>query len=669
MISKIIIFLLCCLIITTVGLSGGCEQIRTQSVQELFPPEQPLTTRFYDTSGELIAQNYEEIRIQAPLEEVSEKVIKATVATEDQRFYNHMGIDIMGMARAMYHNIRQQEITQGGSTISQQLVKNLFLSPEQTWQRKVEEIILTLELEGMLTKDEILENYLNTVYYGHSAYGIEAAARTYFGKSSSEVNLAEAAMLAGLPRGPLYYSPLLDEETARKRQRYVLRRMVEEEYISQAKKREALEEELQFNSRREGNQSTYFTDYVMNVELAHLWEESPELLQQGGMEIYTTLDPQMQETAEKVLREELPVHRVDEKEVEQPQGALLAVEPGNGYVRALVGGKDYEETSFNRVNSQRSPGSAFKPFVFAAALERGLTPACKAYCGPTSFQEEGMEEPYEPTCFGGGFHHNYLTFREALVNSCNISTLKIHAALEQKPTREMAARLGIQSTLGDYFSLPLGTYEVNLVEMTTAFATFANGGQKVEPITVKKVKHQDGDLLWSNEPSPRQVLDKGVAYLLTHIMQDVLREDGTGRRAADILERPAAGKTGTSQGTKDAYTVGYTPQLVAGVYIGDDMGEPLYASGGELATPIWAKFMDRALADKPAQEFIRPDNIVEATLCEATEMIQGERCQGPGQDELFIKGTEPEEVCSYPKCPRTPEPAPWWQFWRNISEE
>lgn len=665
MIIKSIHFMLCVIIIFLVGISGGCDQLSLDTRGSLPDIQQPLTTHIYYDNGELLSRHFSENRIEVSLEDLPAEVIQATVATEDRRFFNHFGLDLGGIARAAYHNLQNRTVTQGGSTISQQLVKNLYLTHDRTWQRKIKELFLTIQLEQTHSKNDILEKYLNTIYYGHAAYGIEAASRTYFGKPAADLTLAEAAMLAGLPRGPLYYSPLLDMDAARQRQSYVLEQMVGENYISEEEKETAMSEPVILKQSDDADEAAYFVDYLMNVELAPLWEEEPDLLQHGGLSIHTTLDSDMQLTAEKIL-EEIPVMRTDETGITQPQGALLAMDPASGYIRAMVGGKDYGETMFNRAFSLRSPGSAFKPFVYAAALEMGYTANSEFLCEPVSLTEEGMDTPYEPTDFGETFHHGHLTLREAIADSCNVTAVKLNQEMGSSFSIEMARRLGIESHIGDYFSLPLGTSEVTLMEMTAAFASFANSGHRVEPVIIKKVKNSAGEIILDNSDSEkRHVLDEGVAYLMTDMMKDVFSTEGTGHRAATILDRPAAGKTGTSHNTKDAYTVGYTPDLVAGIYVGDDQGIPLEGTGGQIAAPIWAEFITEALRDTPANDFRRPENIVEVTLCPLTGKKQGEQCGAAGVTEIYIAGTEPEEVCSYPECDATPSPYPWWQFWRH----
>jgi len=661
--KRVFDFIFCAFIILLLSFNGGCGKLLPESYMGLPAIKQPLTTRIYYNDGELMAQHYVENRIEVSLEDIPEEVVQATIATEDKNFFRHFGLDFAGIIRAAYYDFKNKKISQGGSTISQQLAKNLFLSHERTWERKIKELFLTLRLEQVYSKGDILEKYLNTIYYGHAAYGIEAAAETYFGKKASELNLSESAMLAGLPRGPLYYSPFLDMDAARKRQAHVLGLMEAEGYISAAEKKKALAQPILLKPPDSTVEAGYLVDYIINTELVDLWEQDSSLLSTGGLEIHTSLDPRMQSIAEKIMKEKIPVSESDQEGISQPQGALVAIDPLTGYIRAMVGGKDYTETMFNRVFSLRSPGSAFKPFVYAAALENGYTAASRFHCEPTEFWEEGMDAPYRPADFGNTFHYDTLTMREAISQSCNVIAVKLNAEIGNKKSMEMAHRLGIRSPIGDYLSLPLGTSEVTLMEMASAFAPFANGGFRIEPMAVKKVIDREGKVVWETEPERQPVLDEGIAYIMTDMMKGVFREGGTGFRAAHLLDRPVAGKTGTSSNTKDAYTIGYTPDLVAGVYIGHDQGKSLGADGGRLAAPLWAEFITGALKDTPPRDFSRPPAMVEVSICPHTGLKQSPWCQAEGYTELFVEGTEPEQSCSYPECHSTPI-YPWWPWWR-----
>lgn len=611
---------------------------------EALPPARiALTSRIYDREDTLVTVRYVENRIEIPLEQISTDLIEATLAVEDRRFYQHNGFDLTGLARALLNNLRKRQLAaEGGSTITQQLARNLYLSLDKTLERKVKEAIYTIQLERHLSKEEILERYLNTIYYGHAAYGIEAAAQTYFGKSAVSLTLAEAALLAGLPRSPFYYSPFTSETAALQRQRTVLNAMVETGTITAAQREAALREPLVFREPSAEELSAYFLDYVINNELAALFHGDLTPLYTGGLQIYTTLDRKMQQLAQELIAG-LPERGLDEEGKRQPQGALVALDPATGYVRAIAGGRDYNETKLNRALIPRSPGSSFKPFLYAAALENGYTAADKIACEPVEFNEPGLPEPYAPTDFGGGFHHRELTVREALALSCNVAAIKTHDEIGREKMVEMAARLGIDNPLKAYYSLPLGTLEVTLLELTAAFAPFANGGYRVEPIMIRRVIDSEGEIILENEPRLEKVLDEKIAFLITDMLKGVVREGGTAGRVASIFTRPAAGKSGTSQNGINAHMVGYTPDLAVGLYIGDDHEAPLGATGGGLAAPLWAEFMARALQDCESRDFAVPEGINRVSLCPETGLLRGPFCEGPAWEEYFIAGTEPEE--------------------------
>lgn len=624
-------------------------------MDQLPEPSPPLTTRIYDCRDELLAVRYEENRVEVALDQVSEYLINATLAVEDRRFYRHHGFDPAGLARAVLNNLKGRQTSQGGSTITQQLAKNLFLSHDRTLERKFKEALYTLHLERRYAKDEILEMYLNTIYYGHAAYGAESAAQTYFGKSAAELDLSEAALLAGIPKGPAYYSPYLNMEAARQRQRTVLNQMLSGSYITPDERESALEEQLSLRDLSGEEREAYILDYVINKDLAEFFDGDLDPLYRGGLNIYTTINPDMQHIAQEIIAG-IPTLRIDEDGKNQPQGALVAIEPDTGYVRAMVGGRDFKETSLNRALALRSPGSAFKPFVYAAALEEGFTAADLVSCEAVTFHESGLAEAYAPTDFGGSFHNRELTIREALAKSCNIAAIKVHDQIGKEKAVEMAHRLGISSSLGPYFSLALGSSEVTLLELTAAFAAFANGGFRIEPLVIRKIVDPQGKVLLENLPHKEQVLDPAIAFLITDMLKGVLTEGGTACAAGSILDRPAAGKSGTSQESKNAHMIGYTPQLVAGIYVGDDYEKSIDFSGGGAAAPLWAWFMKLSLQDSEIVDFEIPEGIVRCSLCPESGLKRSPYCLDPGIDEYFVSGTEPVDEC------RLCSPAFWWPW-------
>ncbi len=650
----VLMFLIC----LSAGLSYFAYLI--VSTGKMNPEPVPLTTRIYDCHDELLTLRYIENRLAIPLEEMAPEVLQATLAIEDRRFYRHLGFDLTGLGRALLSNFKHRQIGQGGSTISQQLAKNLFLTHERTLARKIREAAYTVHLERRYSKDEILEFYLNTIYYGHAAYGIEAASQTFFGKNAGALSLAEAALLAGLPRGPDYYSPYLHPEAARQRQKQVLEAMETNGYIATAERTAALEEPLNLRERGREEVFSYFLDHVINVELTALFDGNLTPLYMGGFEVYTTVDPAIQQAAEEAIAGIIEL-RMDKTGIRQPQGALVALDPQSGEIKALVGGRDFSETKLNRVYARRSPGSSFKPFVYAAALEQGFTVTTTQLCAPVQLVEPGLNSPYAPTDFGGGFHYRELDMREALARSCNIAAIRTHIATGRDKTAEMGSRLGISSPLNSYYSLPLGTAEITLMELTASFAPFANGGYRIEPFALRRVVDPRGNVIFTGRSERVHVLDAGIAFLITDMLKGVLREGGTASAVEELLNRPAAGKSGTSEESKNAHMIGYTPDLVAGLYIGDDYEVPLGTTGGELAAPLWARFMQKALERYPVTDFPVPDNITRVTLCVETGLKQSPSCSGPSREEYFIKGTEPETYCTFGICPHC-RPEFWWPW-------
>ncbi len=620
-------------------------------------PGKQLGTILYDIHGRTIASTVAGSSIPVQLSEVSPSLRQAVIAVEDARFYRHPGIDPVGIARALARNIRARRIVEGGSTITQQLAKNMFLPPERTIGRKVAEILLTFYLELKFSKDEILERYLNVVYLGHGAYGVEAGARLYFGKTARDLSLGEAAMLAGLTRGPFYYSPYRDLQAALERRRVVLDRMVKTGYITRDRAVAAATEpvELAGLGTREIRAAPYFVEYVTE-ELLRRVGDGGNLLLSGGLRVYTTLDLDMQEAAEEAFGAGLdaiapPPDAAWSDESAggpaQPQGALVAIDPRNGHVRALIGGRSFRETQFNRaIYAKRQPGSAFKPFFYAAALDNGFTAATALPCEPFTFWPGGR--PYTPTDYGRfDYHFRYLTLREALVVSCNVVSVRLASMLGPEKGAEYARRLGIDRSLPPNLSLVLGTSEVTPLELAAAFAPFANGGKRVEPMFIVSVKDRRGRELLRDRPRTSRVLDPRTAFIVTDMLKQVIGEWGTASDIAGRVSRPAAGKTGSTQDYTDAWFVGYTPDLVCSVYIGhDDPSTPLGRSGGAAAAPIWAEFIELALAGRPEAAFRRPAGIVSREVCHDTGYLATPGCPAT-RWEIFKAELVPTQSCPW----------------------
>jgi penicillin-binding protein 1A len=513
-----------------------------------------------------------------PLDLLPRHVTGAVVATEDRRFFEHYGLDPAGLGRAFFANLRAGRFAQGGSTLTQQLAKNLFLTPERTLSRKVEELALALWLELRLSKPDILELYLNRVYFGGGAYGIEAASQRYFDKSARELTLGEAALIAGLLKAPSKYSPAVSPGAARARGRVVLSKMVEAGIISRADEAKALAEHMVFaasKSQKDASGIEYAVDFVL--------ERLPPLVGGGHAEVIveTTLDAALQRRANEIVAKSL-ARQGEALSVSQAAVVLL---DNDGGIRALVGGRNYAESQFNRaVKARRQPGSAFKPFVYLAAIESGLTPDSVTYDLPLAI--DGWAPRND-----NGQYVGEITLRRALAQSVNTVAVRLNQEAGRGRTISVARRLGIKSDLREEPSLPLGTSEVSLLELTGAYGVFGNGGTAIEPHAIRRVRMSSGRVLFAREATrTAQVVDPVHVGAMNDMLNAAL-VSGTGRRAA-IPMHPAAGKTGTSQDFRDAWFVGYTAHLTAGVWIGNDSGKVMNkAVGGGLPAEIWREIM------------------------------------------------------------------------------
>lgn len=600
--------------------------------------EIPFESKILDANGQLIATISRENRIPVPLENVSPYMQKAIIAIEDARFYSHHGVDPIGMARALFRNIKAGAVLEGGSTITQQLAKNLYLDPRRTLGRKIEELTITIQLERKYTKDEILGMYLNQIYFGQGAYGIEAAARTYFNKNAKDLDLAESAMLAGVPRAPSIYNPSADFKAAKERQSAVLARMVELGLLEQDKADKAAGEYLQpLKTPVSLKKAPYFTGEIIN----HFEQNYPaglELLYSGGITIYTTLDINMQDAAEKALSEAL---RGGDPQI---NGALVAMDPKTGQIRALVGGKDYGASQFNRAVSKIQPGSTFKPFLYAAAIDHGYTQATIIDCEPASYTLAGGAT-YQPKDFQGSYHYRPFTLKEALFTSDNVVAVRLNDRVGPSLTAAYARRMGIDSEIKPVLSLPLGTSEVTPLELARAYGCLANGGVKSSPYYIAKVTDSYGRVLEEHYPELEQALDEKTAYIVTDMLSAVLKPGGTAPTVASIIQRPAAGKTGTTENFKDAWFVGYTPDLAAAVYIGyDEKNKGTGRTGAQLAAPVWASFIKEALKDMTPREFPVPEGMVRVRICPDDGLLAG-NLNTQALEAVFVMGTEPTQLC------------------------
>ena len=615
---------------------------------------QPIQgTKIYDDNDEAITELHVERRILVPLSQIPQSLRDAILATEDRRFYSHWGIDPIGVARAIIQNYRRGRIVEGGSTITQQLTKVLFLTPDKSLERKLKEAVLALELERRYSKDRILEMYLNQVYFGQGSYGVEAAARTYFGKGVSELTVRESALIAGLPRAPTNYSPFDRPEAAKRRREVVLRRLVEFGSIKDEEAKRLAKTDLGLiPPERRRTTGQYFIDYVQQTLEA---KYGPDLVLKGGLNVYTTLNPTMQLTAEQSLREGLKAlagrsaqTTTGARPGESPEGAVVTVEPQTGYVKAMVGGSDFFRSEFNRaVQAKRQPGSAFKPFIYIAALEAGFTPASQIEDSPVSFPVGGKNgQVWKPENYDRKFRGS-TTLQQAIEESVNVVTVKLQERVGLAKTIQVARRLGITSPLDVNLSLALGTSDVSLLEMTSAYGTLANQGVWMPPVVIRYVTDAQGKLLEEHVPEGREALAPETAYVITQMLRGVV-ERGTGQ-AAKGLGRPVAAKTGTTNDYSNAWFVGFTARLATGVWVGYDRPRSLGKdeTGSRVAVPIWVTYMGKVLGDSPKEDFPVPEHVVSMLV---DEDPSGE-CLRP-VPMAFVKGTESGMTCNGVGQPR-----------------
>ena len=710
-----------------------------------------LVTQVYSSDKQLIGQFFIERRILTPLQQIPEHLRRAVIAVEDVRFFEHPGLDYIGILRAAWTNLRRGGKVEGASTITQQLARSLFLSSERTFDRKVRELVLAYKMELVSTKEQILETYLNQIYFGQGAYGVAAAAQSYFGKDLSALTVAEAAFLAGLPKSPNHFSPFKNYARAKKRQEHVLTRMEEAGFLTPEEREKAEVEPLSF--RRPGSEQTapYFVEYVRQLLIAKYGEA---MVYKGGLNIVTTLNLDMQRAAEAAfetgLREldkrqgwrgplrtvdpaslaagNVPVATIDQpvavrdqreavvtkvgkdffsvqigsttakllfddmawakrrltgadtakdivvnpnlkqilkpgdvievqvKKIEKEQiyvqlqqtplveGGLIAVDPGKGAIRAMVGGYDFNRSEYNRaVQAHRQPGSAFKPIIYATAVNQGMSPASVVLDAPVVYEQIEEEKTWKPENYGKKFH-GMVTLREALAHSHNLATVRLLDKVGVKNVIDFARQVGITSPLAPDLSLGLGSSSVGLLELTSAYSAFLNQGTRAEPYALVSVTDNSAQVLEKEEVKTQEVVSKETAYLITNMMEDVVQK-GTGQ-AAKSLGRPIAGKTGTTNEFINAWFIGGTPNLVTGVYVGFDdrrsLGET--ESGAHAALPIWIDFMRQALKPLPVVPFTIPEGITFVKVDPSTGLLNSEQEDQPGNVEIFARGSEPTQA-------------------------
>ncbi len=583
-----------------VGLALSFRNLPDVRVLESYSPTE--TSYIYDVKGRLLTRLHGEAnRDVVPLEDISPELKQAVLAIEDSHFYQHQGINPTSIARALVVNWQSGEVVEGASTITMQLVKNVFLSSERTFSRKLAEAILALRVEQVFTKDEILEMYLNTIYWGHNNYGVETAAQSYFQKPASELNLAEATMMAGLIQAPERYSPFIDYGATKARQATVINRMEEIGWVTPQVADKMIQQPLLVGKPTAWQQSKLpAVTEAVTAELKERFGE--ETVTEGGLRVQTTIDFFFQQMAEETVQD---AHQeLLNRGLRSAQLAIVAVDPRTHFVKAMVGSVDHDKSQFNRaLRSRRQPGSSFKPFVYYTAFASGkYTPSSTIKDAPVKYRDGNGY--YRPKNYGGGFAGE-MSLRKALMQSRNIPAVKLGQAVGLDNVIDVARQLGIESPLQPVVSLPLGSVGVTPLEMAGAYATFANNGWHSDPTFIVRVTDSQGNVLLDNQPEPKLLLDQWAVASLNNVLQGVV-QSGTGTSAQ--IGRPAAGKTGTTSSERDVWFVGYVPQLATAVWIGNDDYRPLGygVTGGGFAAPVWRKFMLRALEGQPVKQFPSP---------------------------------------------------------------
>lgn len=757
------------ILIGSIGIAGVYLYLNENlpKISSLNDYRPPIITTVYSDDNRKIAEFFKERRIVLPLSKMPEMLKKAFVAAEDARFYKHKGIDVLSIFRAFYKNIEAGAIIQGGSTITQQVTKSFLLTPERSYARKIKEAILAYRIDKKFAKDEILFLYLNQIYLGHGAYGVEAASENYFGKSASELNLAECAILAGLPQAPSRYSPFRYPERAKQRQIYVLNRMVEEGFITNIQATEAINKVLDIKPRR----NLYIEEvpvYTEHIRRYIAKKYGDDVLYKEGLNIYSAVNIEMQKMAreeiikglyaldkrqgyrgpikhlkpeeiesfskelqlelEKAPLEErkiikgvvieindknntvvvrmgstLGVIRIDDmswarkpdseiayyetrvnhvrealkvgdviqvrvknkifdtdrwwlslEQLPKVQAALVCIESETGNVKVMVGGKDFRESQFNRaIQSRRQPGSAFKPIIYAAALDKGYTPATMIIDSPIVYEDTEHDFTWKPRNYKEKFYGPTI-FRDAIAKSRNVVTIKILQDIGIDYAIDYARKLGITSNMNRDLSIALGSSGVSLLELVSAYSVFNNLGYLVEPVFITKILDREGNVIEEGNPVRRKIIEQNTAYIMTNLLEGVVKH-GTGRRVK-ALKRPVAGKTGTTNNLYDVWFVGYTPRYNTGTWVGYDDESSLGKgeTGSRAASPIWIGFMQRLLADKPIRVFQVPGGVVFSKIDAETGLLPIPESKKT-IFECFKEGTVPTEYTKKPDSMTEPE--------------
>lgn len=602
----------------------------------------PQATRLFDAKNRPISSVFVENRIVVPSKEIAPDLKNAVVAVEDKRFFVHHGVDLEALFRALVHDIRARAFVEGGSTITQQLAKNMFLTQEKTLLRKFVEAAYTLKLEMRYTKDEILTMYLNQIYWGHGTWGCEVASRAYFGKPAKDLTLSDSALLAGIIRSPENYSPYNDRDAGIRRRDLVLDLMTDQGYLNPSQRDAAKNRSITLAGLPK-SVAPYFVRYVIQ----QIQSRRPEIGQEiyrGGYQIYTTLDLDFQKAAEDAFAANMPQGTEDAQGITQPQGALIAIEPATGYVKAMIGGRDWDETQLNRAYQvKRQPGSAFKIFLYAAVIDRRHPVTQTQWCAPVTYPGAAPGETYRPVDFGRQpYHYQALDVRQAVTVSDNVVATKWAQVIGPATIADYARRMGIKSALDASIPLALGASDVVPLDMAVAAATLAAEGVKPEPLSVLRVLDARGQVIEENRIRRASVLDPGTSYVLTSVLRSVLSPYGTGAGLKGWLgSRPVAGKTGTTDNQLEAWFVGYSRDLACTVYVGwDNRERSLSGTGGGIAGPIWADFMGTALQNTPVKDWPVPSNVTWAEVCDQSGLLAGPNCRSRHY-EVFLRAALP----------------------------
>jgi penicillin-binding protein 2D len=619
------LFLLACLAAPALALESFAN----------YPPLPPGSgsIKVFDREGRFAGRILPSGRYWVPISQIPVFLQKALVAVEDSRFYEHNGIDLKGIARAIVKDVAKRRMAEGGSTITQQLIKNKYLSSVKTLDRKLKEGMLALDFEKKYTKQQILEMYFNEINFGNGAWGIAQAARLYFDKTPQEMTEAECSLLAGIPKAPARYNPLGDPTKVAQRRSVVLKRMVELNMITPAQRQSIATHPATVT--KPGKPSYY----LAHIKAKLIERYGAGIIEQGGLDVISAMDLNLQTLAEKTLAE--GVRKINPN----LQGALLCQDPATGDVLAAAGGVDFAKSPYDRAfSAKRQPGSAIKPLIYAAALEKGFTAGSLMNDTPVAYNR-GNGTSWTPLNYERKLYGE-LSLRQALAHSNNVIAVKLLDEITVPYFTGFAATLGIPLQAQNGLSLALGAEEVTLSELVSAYSPLASGGLRPEPRTILKIYEQKRKAWTEITPVVTPVLAPGTAYVTTQMLKDVLNY-GTAKSLKKFSqERPSAGKTGTTDDYRDAWFVGYTPQLITGVWVGYDKPKPggRGFTGGAISAPIWGRFMRAALAGKPAPDFVKPDNVVSVSIDPATGFLATPECPGP-REEYYLLGTEPTRYC------------------------